>query len=93
MSYGAKQERDWNALSDEEFRAIVRTDFESHYPKAQRFPPRRLRWSENRDWYLRMAAKGWIAYNWPLEYGGMGLSAAKLLIFLEEQERWGDAHV
>ena len=89
MSYGVKQERDWNALGDEEFRAIVRAEFETHYPKAQRFPPRRLRWSENKDWYLRMAGKGWIAYNWPLEYGGMGLAPAKLLIFLEEQERCG----
>jgi len=89
MSYGVKQERDWNALADEEFRAIVREDFETHYPKSQRFPPRRLRWSENKDWYLRMAEKGWIAYNWPLEYGGMGLAPKKLLIFLEEQERCG----
>ena len=89
MKYGVPQERDWNALSDEEFRAIVRGDFEAHYPKAQRFPPRRLRWSENKDWYLRMARKGWIAYGWPLEYGGMGLAPAKLLIFLEEQERCG----
>jgi hypothetical protein len=38
-----------------------------------------------------MAGKGWLAPAWPLEYGGMGLSHAKLLIFLEEQERWGIA--
>jgi alkylation response protein AidB-like acyl-CoA dehydrogenase len=40
-------------------------------------------------WYKRMAAKGWIAPAWPCEYGGMGLLPAKLLIFLEEQERCG----
>jgi hypothetical protein len=38
-----------------------------------------------------MARKGWIAPSWPIEFGGMGLAPAKLLIFLEEQERWGIA--
>ncbi|KZD08974.1 acyl-CoA dehydrogenase family protein [Oceanibaculum pacificum] len=89
FQYGVTQERDWNALSDAEFRRIVRAEFETHYPAHLRYAPRRLRWHENRDWYLRMAEKGWIAPNWPVEYGGMGLSAAKLLIFQEEAERWG----
>jgi alkylation response protein AidB-like acyl-CoA dehydrogenase len=89
MIYGVKQEHDWNALTDEAFRQIVRQEFEMHHPAGLRFPPRRLRWSENSAWYLRMAEKGWIAPNWPAEYGGMGLVPAKLLIFLEEQERWG----
>lgn len=87
--YGVEQERDWNALTDEEFRAIVRAEFEANYPTELRYAPRRLRWHETKDWYLRMAAKGWIAPNWPVEYGGMGLSPAKLLIFHEETERWG----
>ena len=91
MSYGVTQERDWNALADEDFRALVRADFEGHYPQALRYAPRRLRWHEIREWYLRMADKGWIAPNWPAEYGGMGLSPAKLLIFIEEQERFGIA--
>jgi alkylation response protein AidB-like acyl-CoA dehydrogenase len=30
-----------------------------------------------------------VAPAWPAEYGGMGLNAAKLLIFYEEQQRWG----
>ncbi|MCH2395062.1 acyl-CoA dehydrogenase family protein [Oceanibaculum sp.] len=89
--YGVKQEQDWNALSDAEFRRIVRTEFETHYPAHLRYPPRRLRWSENGSWYLRMAEKGWIAPNWPADYGGMGLSVQKLLIFQEEAERWGIA--
>jgi alkylation response protein AidB-like acyl-CoA dehydrogenase len=90
-AYGVPQQRDWNAMSDADFRALIREDFESHYPQAQRFPPRRLRWHENRDWYLRMSARGWIAPSWPVEFGGMGLSPAKLLIFFEEQERCGIA--
>jgi len=91
MNYGVPQEQDWNALSDEAFRAIVRAEVEAHHPAELRYPPRRLRWAENKSWYLRMAAKGWIAPGWPREYGGMGLSPAKLLIFLEEMERWGIA--
>lgn len=89
IRYGVPQERDWNTLSDAEFRGIVRAEFEANYPADLRYAPRRLRWTETRDWYRRMAAKGWIAPNWPAEYGGMGLSAAKLLIFQEEVERWG----
>jgi len=91
MNYGVPQQQDWNALSDEAFRATVRAEFETHYPAELRYPPRRLRWQENKSWFLRMAAKGWIAPGWPREYGGMGLAPAKLLIFLEEQERWGIA--
>ncbi len=91
FQYGVTQQQDWNALSDAEFRRIVRNEFETHYPADLRYPPRRLRWEENGSWYLRMAEKGWIAPNWPAEYGGMGLSVQKLLIFQEEAERWGIA--
>lgn len=83
--------RDWNALTDEQFRELVRDDFERHYPEELRYPSRRLLWREQSGWYLRMAEKGWIAPSWPVELGGMGLSPAKLMIFLEEQERHGIA--
>lgn len=83
--------KDWNVMSDAEFRAEVRNFFQSDYPQELRYPPRRLRWHESKPWYLSLANKGWAAPNWPREYGGMGLSPAKLLIFIEEQERWGVA--
>lgn len=83
--------RDWNTMSDDAFRAEIRSYFEAHYPAALRYSARRLRWSENGDWYRLMAKIGWIAPNWPREYGGMGLAPSKLLIFHEEQERWGIA--
>lgn len=89
--FGVPQEQDWNALSDEAFRATMRGEFESHYPDQIRYPPRRLYWAEQSDWFERMAAKGWIAPNWPTHYGGMGLEPSKLLIYFEEQERWGIA--
>ncbi|HFD14873.1 MAG TPA: acyl-CoA dehydrogenase [Rhodospirillales bacterium] len=82
---------DWNALSDEEFRHIVRDFFEREYPPHLRFPATRLRWAQIREWHEKLLARGWVAPAWPREYGGMGLSPAKLLIFIEEQERWGVA--
>jgi alkylation response protein AidB-like acyl-CoA dehydrogenase len=90
-TFGVPQQQDWNALSDEAFRDLVRAEFETHYPSALRYPPRRLFWRENGDWFRRMSRKGWIAPNWPQEFGGMGLAPSKLLIFYEEQERWGIA--
>ncbi len=90
-TFGVPQEQDWNALSDEAFRQIVRDEFRTHYPDHLRFPPCRLRWADLKDWYLRMAAKGWLAPNWPAEFGGMGLAPAKALIFHEEVERAGIA--
>ena len=82
---------DWNALSDEAFRHEVRSFFEAHYPEHLRFLQRRARWAEIKDWTLLMSRKGWIAPAWPREHGGMGLSPAKFIIFVEEQERWGIA--
>lgn len=83
--------KDWNAESDEQFRAQVRDFFQLNYPQELRYPPRRLRWSESKPWYMKLARQGWVAPNWPREHGGMGLSPRKLLIFIEEQERWGVA--
>ena len=82
---------DWNAMSDDEFRREVRSFFEAHYPEELRYLQRRVRWHEIKDWSLLMSKKGWIAPAWPREHGGMGLTPAKFIIFLEEQERWGIA--
>lgn len=80
---------DWNSIDNEEFRTQVRAFFEKNYPANLRYPQTRLRWHQIRDWYLSLSRKGWIAPAWPTEYGGMGLSPEKLIIFIEEQERWG----
>jgi len=80
---------DWNAMSDEAFRAEARAFFENEFPAEFKFLPRRMRWSECRDWYLKLSKKGWVAPNWPREHGGMGLSPSKLLIYFEETERAG----
>ena len=56
---------DYNALSDDAFRAQVRAFVTSRYPEELRFLPRRVRMSEIRDWWRTLYEKGWIAPNWP----------------------------
>ena len=82
---------DLNALDDDAFRQIVRRFVAENYPPEIRNPPKRLHWRDNKVWYLKLAEKGWLAPGWPREYGGMGLSAAKQLIMIEEFERFGCA--
>lgn len=84
-------DEDWNTMSDQDFRMMVRQFLQREYPADKRFPSRRLRWPEIKDWYMTLSRKGWLAPNWPDEYGGMGLEPGKFIIFVEEQERWGVA--
>ena len=83
--------RDYNAISDEDFRREVRTYFESEYPQELRFLLHRARWKDMREWWRKLDAKGWIAPNWPHEWGGMALDAGKMVIYIEELERHGIA--
>jgi len=82
---------DLNTLDDHGFRMVLRPWIEANYPAALRNPPKRLHWPEVRDWYMTLSAKGWLAPAWPREHGGMGLSPAKLLIYIEEYQRHGCA--
>ena len=88
-SAGEKNDGNWNELEDENFRKTVRHFFETEYPTEMRYPSKRPRWNEIKFWYLRLSEKGWVAPAWPTKHGGMGLSPAKMLIFIEEQERCG----
>ncbi|MDB5575535.1 MAG: mcd [Bradyrhizobium sp.] len=87
----ASADTDYNAVSDKEFRAEVRTWIESNYPPELRFPIERLHRQDTRIWYDRLAEKGWLAPGWPKDHGGMGLDAAKRVVFMEELERHGCA--
>ena len=80
---------DFNALSDDKFRAKARAFFAQHYPPHLRYIVRRARLAETKDWYLTLSKHGWLAPNWPREYGGMGLDSGKMLILLDEQEEYG----
>ena len=89
----AGQAEDYNALDDPDFRTMVRQWTEANYPPEIRNPTKRLHWSENKIWYFKLAEKGWLAPAWPRAHGGMGLSAAKQLILIEEFERHGVARI
>ena len=82
--------KDWNALPDAEFRAAMRGFIEKNFPAALRNHPRRIpRWETTREWFLALSAAGMLAPGWPVEHGGMGLAASKMIIYFEELERWG----
>ncbi len=83
--------RDYNAMTDDAFRTDVRTFFESEYPEQLRYILRRARWDEMQGWWGQLYKKGWVAPGWPVEWGGMGLNASKMIIFIEEMERHGVA--
>ncbi len=75
FTYGVPQEQDWNALSDEAFRQIIRSEFETNYPQELRFLPHRppfkmvsasgscacrRRAGSRRSGRRNMAAWGWL---------------------------------
>jgi alkylation response protein AidB-like acyl-CoA dehydrogenase len=82
---------DYNTMSDEDFRREVRAYFEAEYPQELRFLLHRARWRDMQHWWRKLDAKGWIAPNWPREWGGMALDAGKMVTYLEELERHGIA--
>ncbi len=86
-------QRDWNALDDDEFRRIAAEFFAAHVPKHLAFLSRRPRWAEVREWYLTLSRNGWLVPSWPVEWGGMGLSQSKVLVYMEELERSGAPRV
>ena len=83
------QSIDYNALDDDAFRRLVHDWMVANYPEELRFPPERMHWEQCGRWYLKLAEKGWLAPGWPREYGGMGLDANKLLIFMDVCESHG----
>lgn len=81
---------DWNSLPDEEFRRIFREWVEENCPPELRFiRKQRPLYEEVKDWYQALSKKGWLAPVWPREHGGMGLSPAKHMIYVEEWGRLG----
>ncbi|RBL80410.1 acyl-CoA dehydrogenase [Streptomyces cavourensis] len=85
------READWNGMPEADFRQLVRGFFRAHYPEHLRHVPWRLHWDEIRDWYFTLSRQGWIAPSWPREHGGMALSPARQIAFIEEAERHGVA--
>lgn len=81
---------DWNDISDAEFRTTFRAWVEDNCPTDLRYMRKqRPLFDEVAVWYHALAAKGWLAPTWPKQYGGMGLSPAKHMIYVEEWGRLG----
>lgn len=85
------READWNAMPEAAFRKLLRRFFRAHYPDQLRHVPWRLHWDEIKAWYFTLSRQGWIAPSWPREHGGMALSPARQIAFIEEAERYGVA--
>lgn len=81
---------DWNAMSDDDFRAAFRDLVERRLPVELRFMRKqRPLFDEVAVWYHALNEEGWLSPVWPVEYGGMGLNPAKHMIYVEEWGRLG----
>lgn len=82
---------DYNDWPDDAFRAHVQHWVERNYPAELRHPLERLHRRDTKVWYDRLVERGWLAPGWPREWGGMGLSPAKQVIFQDVLARHGCA--
>lgn len=87
MNTQTNMNEDLNALPDEAFRLRFRSWLEKNCPDDVRRPAHRLRGKRAREWFRLLYENGWRAPAWPREYGGMGLSIPKLIIYDEELDR------
>ena len=85
--------RDLNTLDDDTFRQEVRQFLRDNYPDEIRNPPRRLHWRRVQALVHDARREGLALPGWPKEHGGIGLSAGKQIVLIEEYERHGCAHV
>jgi|FLYL01.1.fsa_nt_gi alkylation response protein AidB-like acyl-CoA dehydrogenase len=79
---------DYRFTPDEEaFRAEVREFLRKELPPDWDYDPFELHeenWDFARQFTKRLAAKGWVAPAWPVEYGGLGLGFMKQVVLSEE---------
>ncbi|MEL0091389.1 MAG: acyl-CoA dehydrogenase family protein, partial [Rhodospirillales bacterium] len=79
-------------FTDEElaFRDEVRAFFREKLPDEIRAQARvaasYVSKEATQEWHQILAQKGWIAPNWPVEYGGTGWNATQKHIFEEEYQ-------
>ena len=81
--------QNWNGFTDDEFRVQAAQSFAAWCPSELKGFTHRQRWQVVKPWFLILSGRGWIAPGWPSEYGGMGLSPAKHMIYIEEYEKCG----
>ncbi|WP_212523477.1 acyl-CoA dehydrogenase family protein [Actibacterium sp. MT2.3-13A] len=72
------------------FRAEVRSFLEENLPRRlsdKVAGGKRLTKADHEEWHAILNARGWLAANWPAEYGGTGWDAVRRHIFEEETTR------
>ncbi len=79
---------------DQAFRTEVRTWLEANKKFAP--PPSNIMadegegdWEARVNWHRKLNEGGWVAVNWPKEYGGRGAPVMQRLIYREELSRLG----
>ena len=80
---------DYNAMAEDEFRAMLRNFIHAECTPNLLFQGRRVRWKEIEPWTRKLAANGWLAPAWPVESGGMGLGIQKLVAYHDEFDKAG----
>ncbi|MEV6336865.1 acyl-CoA dehydrogenase family protein [Nocardia vinacea] len=72
--------------TDEEFRARLRAFLTDHHPgRRPKDPAARPAWQK--AWLATLFDSGYAGPSWPREYGGMGLSFGRQVIYQEEYAR------
>lgn len=72
---------------DLEFRDEIRSWIENDYPshiKEKQDKGEILTKEEVIEFHKALAARGWLGYNWPSEYGGTGWTSTQIYIFQKE---------
>ncbi len=79
---------------DQAFRTEVRAWLEANKKSAP--PPSNIMadegegdWEARVNWHRKLNEGGWVAVNWPKEYGGRGATVMQRLIYREELSRLG----
>jgi alkylation response protein AidB-like acyl-CoA dehydrogenase len=72
---------------DIEFRHKARSWLEKHVPKEPRPAETQAAGQFDRAWQRTLYDHGWAGVNWPAEYGGLGLTSTRQMIWFEELAR------
>ncbi|MCB9931447.1 MAG: acyl-CoA dehydrogenase family protein [Alphaproteobacteria bacterium] len=73
----------------DEVRAFLKTAMPDHIRRQTQLAPSYVSKEMTRDWHKILYNKGWIAPNWPVEFGGTGWTAVQKHIFDEEVQATG----
>ena len=73
----------------DEVRTFLREAMPEHIRRQSELAPSYVSKEMTREWHKVLYNKGWIAPNWPVEYGGTGWTAVQNHIFDEEVQAAG----